>query len=347
MNDTMTFIKFKKKGKIGGDEGQNSDVFLADDEQLGNELVIKQIEKSKFNQEDYFMEAHMMYASKHPNVVEIQYASQDDEYIYLAMPYYKNGSLNSLMEEKFLSVREIIKYSLDLLSGISFIHSKKLLHLDIKPTNILINNEGKAVIADFGLSRYTDDNGIAEQQAFYMKHVDPERCKHSARTVQSDIYQIGLTMYRLCNGNANFLEQYNDKITGQKLSLEDAVKTGCFPDRQMFLPHIPKELQKVILKALNVDTNLRYSNTIEMMNAISIIDSNLDWIYTGDDCHPYYKYAGEYYFEVEVCDCGKNIISTKTNLCSKRKTRVHDCCLICDTGKGGVAKTLAEVLCTL
>jgi len=123
MSDTISFIKFVKSRDIGNTEGKNSNVFLAIDEQLGEELVIKQMEKAKFEPDKYFSESKMLYACKHPNVVEIQYASQDEENIYLAMPYYSNGSLNSLAEKRFLTVREIIKYSLDLLSAVSYIHS--------------------------------------------------------------------------------------------------------------------------------------------------------------------------------------------------------------------------------
>ena len=96
MSDTTSFIKFTKVRDIGNQEGKNSDVFLAKDNQLDCELVIKRIKKEKFNPEEYFSEAKMIYENKHPHIVEIQYASQDDEYIYMAMPYYKNGSLNSL-----------------------------------------------------------------------------------------------------------------------------------------------------------------------------------------------------------------------------------------------------------
>ena len=119
-----------------------------------------------------------------------------EDFIYLAMPYYKRGSLNSLAETRFLSVREIVKYILDLLTAVNYIHSKGLLHLDIKPTNICLMIQVVHYLPIFGLSRYMDENGIAEQPCNYILHTDPEWYCSSGRSVQSDIYQIGLTIYK-------------------------------------------------------------------------------------------------------------------------------------------------------
>lgn len=66
----------------------------------------------------------MLYATEHPNIMGVKYATQDEHYIYISMDFYKNGSLNSLLQKRFLTVREIIKYSLEFLSGLHFMHTK-------------------------------------------------------------------------------------------------------------------------------------------------------------------------------------------------------------------------------
>lgn len=324
MSDTISFIQFKKIKDIGNDEGKNSCVFLAKDKQLDGDLIIKQMDKESFKADEYFLEAKMLYANKHPNIVEIQYASQDDDNIYLAMPYYKNGSLNSLAMNRFLSVRDIIRYSLDVLSAVNYIHSKGLLHLDIKPTNILIDESGKALLTDFGLSKYMDENGIAKQQYNYCLHTEPEFYKNEGRTVQSDIYQIGLTMYRLCNGINILNNQCSNMHIMTTNDLEKKVITGKFPNRKYFLPHIPEKLQKVILKALQVNLKQRYDNVITMINDLCVIDNNLDWIFTGDNGHPYIKQNGTYLYEIYVNN--NNIICSRTRNDSGRKTNISKHC---------------------
>lgn len=326
MNNNFTsFIKFTKTGEIGNMEGKNSEVFLAKDSQLGCELVIKRVKKAQFKPEEYFSEAKMIYENKHPHIVEIQYASQDDEYIYMAMPYYKNGSLNSLAHQRFLSVREIIKYSLEVLSAMNCIHSKGLIHLDIKPTNILLDDTGKALLTDFGLSRYLDENGIAEQSINYTIHSDPEYIQNSGRSIQSDIYQIGLTMYRLCNGVNILTQQLSELNIQSQDDFEKSVLKGQFPKRDYYLPHIPKKLIKIINKALMINPKDRYKNTIEMINDLSVVDNNLDWIFTADMTNPYIKCDENYRYSVYVKP-NSDIECYKERIDSGKKTKISKYC---------------------
>ncbi|WP_339788010.1 serine/threonine-protein kinase [Tissierella sp.] len=324
-----TNIDFIEIGPIGNNEGKNSDVFLAKDIQLNAELVVKQMEIAKFSKiEEYFLEARILYDCRHPNIMEIQYASQDDNYIYLSMPYHKKGSLNYLINSRFLTVREIIKYSLDFLSGVAHIHSKGLVHLDIKPTNILLDETDRAILTDFGLSRYLDENGIAEQPLTYIQHSDPERFSHSGRTILSDIYQIGLTLYRLCNGNTILKEQLKQLNVDNLDKLKEAVLSEKYPNKDYFLPHIPNKLKKIIKKSLELDIKKRYNNVIQMMNDLSEIDENLDWNFTGNSNELYYLFKDNNKISISTKNInGKDdIICTKTNLTSGRTTNMNKYC---------------------
>ena len=264
-----------------GQEGRNSKVYIANDPQLNAEVVVKKIDKSKefTDTDEYFSEAQKLYASSHPNIMGVRYASQDENFVYIVMEHYKKGSLNNLLTKRFLTVREIIKYSLEFLSGIHYVHSKNLVHFDIKPTNILINDAGKAVLTDFGLAKYLNENGFAEPKKEYGYHVPPEKFVHGKYSFYSDIYQSGLTMYRMCNGNNFFKEQ----ISGLRISTRDelfsAIENDKFPNKKAFLPHIPDKLRKIIQKALYLDETLRYESVLDMINDISTLEDNLDWEY--------------------------------------------------------------------
>ena len=132
-------------------EGVNSALYLVKDTQLGSNLILKQIDKNNFNEVSrYFEESKKIYNLKHPNIININTASYDDEYIYITMPYYRKGSLYNLIKNENLSMRKIIKYSLDFLSAVEYIHNKEIVHCDIKPNNILISDKDRAVITDFG-----------------------------------------------------------------------------------------------------------------------------------------------------------------------------------------------------
>lgn len=277
-----TTLKLHYKEEIGA-EGRNSTVNIAYDPQLNAELVVKRIDKKEFgNEANYFVEAQMLYANKHPNIMEIKYATQDDDYIYLAMDFYKKGSLNHLINTRFLSPKEIIKYSLEFLSGIHYMHSKNLIHFDIKPTNILISNANKAVVTDFGLAKYLNKHGFAQSDKFYSLHMPPERFRVDKFSTYTDIYQAGLTIYRMCNGNKFFMSQLQELNIRSSDDLAQEIIKNRFPKKDCFLPHIPEKFQKIIKKALHPDITKRYASVLEMMNEISNIVIKNDWVY--NDC---------------------------------------------------------------
>lgn len=259
-------------------EGVNSALYLVEDTQLGSKFILKQIDKSKFKNPDrYFEESQKTYNSKHPNIMPIKHATYDDKYIYITMPFFENGSLYHVLETRNLSIREVIKYSLDFLSAIQYIHSIGIIHCDIKPNNILISEEGKAVMTDFGSALYLNSRGNAKLKNVYYKHIAPEQCTNSTIDKKIDIYQIGTTLYRMCNGN----EEYNNQVKKYKdlNSLKLACARGKFPIRKKYLPHVPKSMINIIEKCLNVNPNDRYDDVLDIMNELSCIENNLDWGY--------------------------------------------------------------------
>lgn len=284
-NGIEAHLSLNKWKSIGG-EGRNSKVHIAHDPQLNEALVLKEITKKSLDDQkvtDYFLEAQILNEANHPHIMPICYAAQDKDNVYITMPFYEKGSVNTLMEQKPLTVREIIKYSLDFLSGLLFIHVKGMLHLDLKPTNIIVNDNDRAILTDFGLARYLDENGFASQEWQYTQHRSPESYNTTDKTVLDDVYQAGLTLYRMCNGNEVFKNQHKIVVEGNNFEREkiiEAIQKGVFPDRKFYLPHIPKKLRGIINKAMHIDPDKRYKNVLEIINALSKIDENLDWEYT-------------------------------------------------------------------
>jgi len=277
-------VSFKKIEEIGF-EGQNSKVYRAHDEYLDAELVIKEVEKKEgFSADEYFSEARTLYKSSHPNVVPVSYACEDENKIYVASPFYRNGSLNKRMQDGFLTVKEIIRYSTHALNGLHNVHSKGLIHFDVKPDNILISDRNEALLADFGLTKIMDQEGVASQPLLYIKQMPPEVFGNQDKSFDNrfDIYQIGLTMYRMCVGNACFYEQFSVYGDGQHFAKD--VREGKFPDRKAYPLHIPKKLQRVVNKCLKPNPGDRYGAAVEVVNAIADIDGPiLHWKYSPTD----------------------------------------------------------------
>jgi serine/threonine protein kinase len=270
-----------------GQAGTNSKTYLSKDHQLDAKIVIKSVEKKRLSSPtDFFNEARALYSSAHPNVVQIHYACYDRDYIYVAMPYYHKGSLKDAMTGQYLTVREIVKAGCQVLSGLHNIHSKGLIHFDVKPDNILFSERSEALLSDFGLAKQMNFSGMAQQEGFYFKMVPPEATLGTHFDLTFDIYQFGLTLYRMCNGNKAFYDQYESygvRAAFDRIRFRTDVRNGAFPDRKAFKAHIPTRLRTVIQKCLQTDPASRYQSAIDVANAMADVEgSTLDWRLTED-----------------------------------------------------------------
>lgn len=260
------------------EQGCFSRVYLAHDAHLDHDLVIKEIEKKEnTNHDDYFNEARLLYKNAHPNIVQVQYAAQCERNIYIAMPFYHNGSLNRLMKAMNLTSREIIRYSIQFLSGLYHIHSKGLMHFDIKPNNIMISNRNEAMLADFGLSQLINEESRATPEFGYHFHMPPEYFSLSTNDYNFtfDIYQAGLTIYRMCVGHDKFQSERSSFRTIEQL--RESIINGSYPLKE-YPSHIHKKLIAIVNKCIQVDPNKRYQSVLDVLNDLSAIsDGALDW----------------------------------------------------------------------
>ena len=278
MKQKNIMVSFTDPKEIGFD-GWNSKTYLAKDK-LNRDIVIKEIErKEDWNLEDYYEEAKLINEMKHPNVVEIIVAGEileiieNDKYcrveqVLLAMPYYKNGSLKEYMKKNTLTIDEKNNIMLGILHGLESIHRKRLLHLDLKPDNILISDDGDAIISDFGISVYLKKLKDFIKLKNHKKGVSPYLItpemfidKKPFLSRKTDIYQIGLLMYSLYSNKSleeiagftkeDLLNRKDDLINDYK----DKVIEGSIITEN---DNIPENIMKIIKKCLNVDHKKRY-----------------------------------------------------------------------------------------
>lgn len=280
---TNSLLSFTLISQIGN--GGEAEVHLATDHQLDAQIAIKKIPKANFNDIDkFFEESKKLYLTTHHNIVKVLYGSQDNNFIYLALPHYQNGSLKGIIDDRFLTSREIIRYSLQFLSGLNNIHSKGLLHFDIKPENILIDESNKALISDFGLAEYMGNYGFAAVNGTTEVLAPPELFNQAEHNIKFDIYQAGITLYRMCNGDEVFMQQMDNAFISRGISNDtnfiNNLQRERFPNRSFFLPHIPKPLRNVIRKSLKANPDDRYNSILEMLNDLAKINIVNDWFYT-------------------------------------------------------------------
>lgn len=287
---TDVFVEFQEE--IGQNEGRNSLTFLGYDRQLNIELVIKEFGALQLNNEEpndsnseryshYFKEAQMLNKAQHPNVLQIYYAGfgerQDDRVVRIATKHLIKGSLDKFLRDNlstdvFIPIQCIIDMSNQILQGLIHIHRQGILHLDLKPTNILLEDNRDLVIADFGQSIfYEPTNALIPGQ--YHFHLAPEILRGIMPNHQTDIYQFGVTMYRIC-GYELFHEQlqtYFENGVFNTSKFDSDIINGLFPDRNKYHNYIPKSLVEIINKCMITELSRRYQRASDIMHDINRI----------------------------------------------------------------------------
>ena len=269
-------IRYERIRQIGAGQGMNSEVFVARCLHLDREIAVKEIDVRRINPggwDAYHQEARAIHASSHRNVVPILYACRTANLVCLAMPYFNNGSLHDRIDTAPLSLQDGYRVADGVLAALTQVHTSGFLHFDVKPSNILFSATHEPMIADFGQSRLIDPaTGIAAAPALYMYGAPPEALVGGVGTAESDVYQAGLTLYRMFNGNSMFDAQ---KPSAAQLLAE--ITSGRFPNRRRFMPHVPRGLCRVIRKALKVDPPDRYHSATEFRDALARVPIPLDW----------------------------------------------------------------------
>jgi serine/threonine protein kinase len=211
--EVIASLRYEKREKLGGNDGQNSEVWRAFDHHLNAELAIKEIATARLGDTNrYFTEARAFHASAHPRVVPVRWAGQTAEQVCIAMPLMSGGSLADMIRERPLRPPQVISIGQDICEGVAQVHLANFIHLDIKPTNVLFDADRRARITDFGLALQQDHLGTADARdlAPYPSFTPPEYITTRARlTAAADVYQIGLTLYRVVNGEPFFAEQWS------------------------------------------------------------------------------------------------------------------------------------------
>lgn len=222
--------------------------------------------------DSYFREAQTMFASNNPYVVPISCAFQTDDMICLAMKYYKNKSLQDRITLSPLTPGEVIRVGIGILTGLAHIHTNKFIHFDIKPSNVLFSDTDLPMIADFGQTRSSGPTGVVARPGMYPDGMPPE-CWRGIGTFQSDIYQVGLTLYRAANGDSHF----NPQRPADDSELRERTELGKYPDKSKFLPHVPKGIKRVIRAALAIQPGDRYQTPGAFADALGRVEVGLDW----------------------------------------------------------------------
>src|SRR5712692_10088938 len=247
--------------------GGTSQVYLAQDTALGREVAIKVLDPQASAdgtlRKLFVKEARALAQLSHPNIVGVFDVGEVDGLPFIVMEHVPGSSLKQRIERGgALTLVDAVRLTDAIASGLSFAHSRGIIHADLKPSNILLDNNDKPKICDFGIARTPAEDSDSPQLFATAMYVAPERVEGRPASVASDVYGLGLVLYEMLVGRPPFTS------TNASVLLRDHVVRQPVPPSHL-RPSLPNEIDAVVLKALAKDPALRYRGAADVANALA------------------------------------------------------------------------------
>lgn len=248
--------------KLG--EGGMAVVYKARDTKLDNIVAIKVLRIERLvpiyqdrSKKRFQTEAKNMAKLEHTNIVKVTDFGEFNGVPYLVMPYYQGKTLKSKIGKPFkwdVACSIVIR----LADALEYAHNKKIIHRDVKPSNVLINEAGEPLLSDFGIAKVLDNPDANDLTTTMMgmgtvEYMAPEMATSKNIDSRSDIYSLGILFYELLTGRRPFVAD-----TPAAVLIMHAADP--LPKPSQYNPKIPKEVENILLKSLMKDPRHRYES---------------------------------------------------------------------------------------
>jgi eukaryotic-like serine/threonine-protein kinase len=264
MIGTVLSGRYRLEAKLGS--GGMSTVYLARDDTLDRPVAVKVMHREMSEQEDqlqrFRQEARAVAKLTHPNVVSVIDAGEDGGYPYIVFEYVKGETLKQRIGRVgALDTQEAIAYAIEVARGLGVAHARNMVHRDIKPQNVLIDEEGRAKLTDFGISRQLEQDGVTATGRVLgtTDYVAPEQAMGKAVDPRSDIYSLGVVLYEMLVGQVPFHADSQVGVAMKHVNEE-------LPDVQRRRPEASAAVALVVERATAKDPAERYQTIGEMID---------------------------------------------------------------------------------
>jgi serine/threonine protein kinase/tetratricopeptide (TPR) repeat protein len=248
------------------------DIYVAEDEQLRRKVAIKFIRAADASdlpaRRRFIREAQAASALSHPNICTIFEIDDHEGQPFLVMELLDGSDLRRFCRTGGLEISRLLKWGIQIADALAAAHAHGIIHRDIKPANIFITTRGDSKILDFGLAKRDDPSsdititstvelskaGAVMGTAPYMS---PEQVRGEPLDARSDLFSFGAVLYEMVTGRRPFNGSTQGMVFSSILTADPAPASQLRPD-------FPRDLERILDKALAKDRELRYQSAAEM-----------------------------------------------------------------------------------
>lgn len=277
--------KYRIRKKIAA--GGMAEVFEAEQITLRRKVALKILKDILADSEEartmFYKEAQMVAQElDHPNIVKVYDFGEHKGRFYIVMYYINGYTLEEYIRERGpLPVEEALKITIEILKALEYAHRKGIIHRDIKPGNVMLSTDGRVYLLDFGIADFVmQAHKERKKIPGTPEYMAPEQFRDKADH-RSDIYSVGVLLYEMLTGKSPFALSEEEKKSVKK-SVKDkkeeneqtiwALQRKIFseipPPPSKINPSVPKEVDEIVMKAINKMPSERFQSAREFIQAI-------------------------------------------------------------------------------
>lgn len=267
MLGTLLNGRYRLEARIG--TGGMSTVYRALDETLERQVAIKLMNREIASDSDqlerFRREARAVAQLSHPHIVGVIDAGEDAGRPYIVFEYVEGETLKERIRRLGqLPIGEAVAYAIEIARALGAAHARHIVHRDVKPQNVLIDEEGSAKVTDFGIARTLDEDGLTQDGRVLgtTDYVSPEQALGHPVSGQSDLYSLGVVLFEMLTGTVPFRGE-NQVAVAMKHVREE------LPDVRELRPEASAALAAVVDRATAKDLEERYRSDDELIDDLS------------------------------------------------------------------------------
>jgi eukaryotic-like serine/threonine-protein kinase len=267
--------------------GGMGEVFLADDLKLGRQVALKVLARESASDPDrrarFEREARAVAALNHPSIVTIHSVEEDQGVIFITMELVEGRTLADNIPSGGMALADLLRIAIPLTDAVGTAHRRGITHRDLKPANVMVADDGRVKVLDFGLAKQDSQEALQSETVLQptahvtaegkilgtVAYMSPEQAQGKPVDQRSDIFSLGIVLFEMATGRRPFTGDSN-------VSVLSSVLKDTPPSVTALRPELPRELARIVKHCLAKDPEDRYQNAKDLRNDLRALKEESD-----------------------------------------------------------------------